>query len=296
MRIIVTGGTGFIGTHLVRELGSLGHQVYTLSRAPRGPSYAVAHGQFSVQSPKAREFAEQGEAIVHLAGLADASSSMRLPYAYAHLHSEGTLNMLEAARHSGAKFLLASSQRIYEPQMRPLSEDAPKRPADPYGYSKLVAEKWVEMYSTLYSLPTVVVRLFSVYGPGQVIAGGTSGVVSILMRRALAGEEMVVRSRVCRDFTYVSDAVQGLVLALSNSTASGQTYNIATGKATPLEELAAQIKNVTRSRSPIRIEEGGGGDYFVADITRAKQDLGFQPKVELNAGLTEYAAWWKNAA
>ncbi len=294
MRVIVTGGTGFIGTHLARELGILGHEVYTLSRAARGPSYAAAHGQHSVQSPRAREFAEQGDAIVHLAGLADASSSVRLPYAYAHLHSEGTLNMLEAARHRKMPFLLVSSQRVYGPQSGPLNEDAPKHPVEPYGYSKLVAEQWVEMYRRLYDLPTVTVRLFSVYGPGQMIVGGSSGVVSIFMRRALAGQELLVRQGVCRDFTYISDAVHGIVQALTSEGAAGQTYNIATGQATSLEELAGVVRKVTRSTSPVRVEESEPGDQFVADIARAVRELGYCPQIGLTQGLTEYARWWKN--
>jgi UDP-glucose 4-epimerase len=296
MRVVVTGGTGFIGTHLTRELSVLGHEVYTLSRASRGPSYAAAHGQHSVQSPRAREFAEQGDAIVHLAGLADASSSVRLPYAYAHLHSEGTLNMLEAARHRRVPFLLVSSQRVYGPQEGPLGEDAPKCPVEPYGFSKLVAEQWVEMYRQLYDLPTIIVRLFSVYGPGQMIVGGSSGVVSILMRRALAGQELVVRQGVYRDFTYISDAVRGMVQALTSKNSAGKTYNVATGHGTSLEDLAALVCKVTRSDSPVRVEQGDPGDTFVADIEHATNDFDYRPQIGLTQGLTEYARWWKNTA
>ena len=255
MRVIVTGGTGFIGSHVVRELGARGHEVHTISRAARGPAIAATHGQFSVQSPRARQFAAKGDAIVHLAGLADASSSLRLPYAYAHLHSEGTLNMLEAARQCGALFLLVSSQRVYAPQSGALTEDAPKVPVDPYGYSKLAAEQWVEMYHRFYRLPTIIIRLFSVYGPGQVIVSGTSGVVSILLRCVLSGEELRVRSRVLRDFTYVGDAVRGIVQAITTPRAYGQTYNIATGRGTPLEELARLVCRCARADCPIRREE-----------------------------------------
>ncbi|MCL4369375.1 MAG: NAD-dependent epimerase/dehydratase family protein [Chloroflexi bacterium] len=295
MRIVVTGGTGFIGSHLTRELSVRGHEVYTLSRAARGPASAAAHGQFSVQNPRAREFAEQGDAIVHLAGLADASSSLNLPYAYAHLHSEGTLNMLEAARYRKIPFLLVSSQRVYGPRAGLLAEDAPKQPVEPYGYSKLIAEKWVEMYRQLYQLPGIITRLFSVYGPGQTVVGGTSGVVSILMRRALAGEEMIVRSKVCRDFTYVGDAVNGIIQALTMPARPSHVYNIATGRGTSLQELAELVRKVTRSSSRIRVEEGDAEDQFVADIGRATRELGYCPQVDLIHGLTEYARWWKNA-
>jgi UDP-glucose 4-epimerase len=291
MRIVVTGGGGFIGARLVRELATTGREVFTLSRSPGGPNYAAGHGQFSVQSPGARQYAAQFDVIVHLAGLADASSSNRMPYAYADLHSDGALNMLEAARQGGALFILASTARVYESSPLPLSEDNQLHPPDVYGYSKLVAETWVNMYRELYALPTAVVRLFSVYGPGQMIVAGTSGVVSILTRRAIAGEDMHVREKVVRDFTYVDDVARGIAQLISAPSAYGAVYNLATGAGTSLETLAEYIRKVTHSKSPIIIDPATDCDLYVADISRANHAFGYCPQTNLVDGLAEYAKW-----
>ena len=128
------------------------------------------------------------EAIVHLAALSDASQSLADPVGYTTINALGTLNVLEAARQHGAGVVFASSQRIYEPWHGPLHEDAPKAPTTVYGWSKLAAEGWVTMYSQVYNVPTITLRLFSVYGPGQRMRGGASGVLAIFAERTLRGQ------------------------------------------------------------------------------------------------------------
>jgi len=209
MRIVVTGGTGFLGRYVVRALAEAGHDVYTVSHSLTKPPDAVGHLSADILSEEAAAYASQGEAIIHLAGLSNASVSLASPLLYSRVNALGTLNMLEAARKAGAAFVLASSQRVYRPQRAPLKEDDLKLPPDPYGYSKLVAEEWTGMYHRLYGLRTRVVRLFSVYGPGQLVTEGQSGVVSIFIQKALKGEEIAILSQNLRDFTYAGDAARG---------------------------------------------------------------------------------------
>lgn len=288
MRILVTGGTGFIGSHLVDALINRGDRVVTVSRHPDPAHPNAEHHVVDVEDAAALRKAGRVDAIVHLAAAADASSSFKEPLLYNRTNALGTLNVLEAARKSNALFVFASTQRIYRPQTAPLAEDDLKHPIDPYGYSKLVAEEWVRMYRELFKLQTVVLRFFSVYGPGQPLYGGTSGVVAIFANRALKGEPLKVNDANLRDFTYVGDVVKGIILALENPIALGNTYNIATGEATSIDVLARVVKDVVGSPSTIVVGGGDCSESYVADITRARKDLGYEPSFELRRGLEVY--------
>ncbi len=290
MKVAVTGASGFIGSHLVAALAAAGEHVVALSRhrpaAPAAEWHAV-----DVCSLEARRCTASADAIVHLAALSDASLSRREPFLYGQVNATGTANLLEAARQSGAFFILASSQRIYRPSPQPLAEDAPLAPGEPYGYSKLMAELWLRMYREVYGLPAVALRFFSVYGPGQERPGGTSGVVAILLHRALAGEDLWVDGRKQRDLTYVEDVVRGILAALSRRERCRPAYNVATGQGTPLAELARLILAVTGSRSRLVVKEGGSGDDLVADISLARKELGYAPRIGLRDGLARTCDW-----
>ncbi|MDA8217503.1 MAG: NAD-dependent epimerase/dehydratase family protein [Dehalococcoidales bacterium] len=291
MRVVVTGASGFIGRHVVAALVETGAEVVALSR--RRPVAGVAEWHaVDILGPEARKAAAGAEAIVHLAGLSDASFSREDPFRYSQVNAQGTVNMLEAARAAGAFFVLASSQRIYEPGPLALAEDAPKRPADPYGFSKLAAELWLRMYREVYGVQAVALRFFSVFGPGQGMAKGTSGVVSIFLRRAMAGEPLWVDGAKRGDFTNVSDVAGGILAALEHRHDCREAYNVATGIGTPLPDLARLVLAVTRSSSRIeeRAETGPGRD-LVADISLARKDLGYSPKVALAVGLARTYEW-----
>ncbi|HET7034116.1 MAG TPA: NAD-dependent epimerase/dehydratase family protein [Thermomicrobiaceae bacterium] len=291
MRVLVTGGTGFIGTHLARALAEAGHEPVTLARHPAPSGWPFAHVAADVAG-EASDLASLGsfDAVAHLAGSADAAASLADPLGYARAHALGTLNLLAAARQWGARFVLASSQRVYRPAAVPLAEDAPTEPVDPYGYAKLAAEQWVAMYARLYQLPTVVLRFFSVYGPGQ-RAGEQSGVLTIFVRQALDGLPLRAEAGVLRDFTAVDDVVRGLGLALARPQAPGRTFNIATGRATTVAELARLVTAVTGSGSEIVLAGEAGPAQargYVADISRARRELGYQPAIEVERGIARY--------
>ncbi|HEY8475727.1 MAG TPA: NAD-dependent epimerase/dehydratase family protein [Chloroflexota bacterium] len=295
VRVLVTGGTGFIGQHVAADLTCHGHDVVLLARHP-SPDLPYPQVAADVESPEARAAARGVDAIVHLAGSGNVQESFDQPLRYVKTHVGGTASMLEAAREAGAIFVLASTQRLYRPSPDPLPEDAPLAPRDPYAFAKELAERLVTMYHQLYGLRTVTLRLFSVYGPGQRVRSGNSGVAALFLQRALANEPLVVESPWRRDLTYVSDVAQGVRLALS-APRWGRTYNIASGVGTTVEELARLAIEVVGSSSPIL--KGSfdlEGNHLVADIARARAELGYAPRVALRQGLELHAAWLRNHA
>ena len=293
MKILVTGGSGFIGRHLVAALNAEGHHVLTLSRSAEKPIGSEGHWSGEVEDDGAREWARGADAIIHLAGLSDASLSLDRPLEYGRVNTFGALNMLEAAREGGGRIILASSQRVYKPSELPVREDSPLQPREPYAYSKLAAESWARMYADLYGLSVVAVRLFSVYGPGQRAGRGASGVASIFVDRALRCEDLIVMGEGRRDFTYVTDVVAGLLAALRWAATGPRcdTFNLATGVGTSLVDLATLVKELTASTSSIRVVPGPRESY-IADTTAAGTRLGFSARVPLRQGLRRYVQWY----
>lgn len=297
MKIAVTGGTGFIGRHVVAALVAAGHEITVIARTPTAMAGAtVVRGDVADRAIGVA--IGPVDVIVHLAGLADPSLSMRDPVGYTLVNAVGTLNVLEAARQVGAGVIFASSQRVYEPWHGPLHEAGPLLPNTVYGWSKLAAEGWVTMYRQTYDLPAITLRLFSVYGPGQRTGGGVSGVVAIFAERALRGQELVVMQRSLRDFVYVDDVAAAFVRAverLRDPALTTRVYNIGCGIGTDFAELATAIRDriapdpqptiANHSRHDERREE------VYATIERARQELGWTPTVALPEGIARYLTW-----
>jgi nucleoside-diphosphate-sugar epimerase len=291
MKVLVTGASGLIGRHTVDLLLSSGHAVRSFQRHPLSTVESVS-GDVRTDVQALCAAARDCGAVVHLAGRGDVGESRRDPAGYADLNATGALHAVEAARAAGAMFVLASSQRVYPLRPGLCAEDAALAPDSPYGYAKWVAELWCRMASEQFGLTTRVLRFFSVYGPGQQPNGG-SGVVTIFARAALAGEPLVVQSAGRRDFSSAQDVARGIGLTL-DLPADGRhrVYNIATGIGTTFHQLAELVIELTGSASSVedRIDEPPGRD-LVADIERARTELGYTPCTGLREGLEQYLTW-----
>jgi len=298
MNVAVTGGNGFIGRHVVVALAAAGHTVTVLSR---GATLIPGAARVVRADITTRDLGTQlagVEAIVHLAALADASLSTTDPIGYTEVNATGTLNILEAARQLGAGVVFASSQRVYAPWRGPQDETQTPSPTTVYGWGKLAAEGWVAMYRQTYDLAAITLRLFSVYGPGQRTGGGISGVVAIFAERALRGQPLAVHQRHVRDFVYVEDVAAAALRAverLRDPALTGRVYNIGSGIGTPLDALAALVRDragmAERVAISIATDTGERREEVLAATARAEQELGWTPTVALPDGIDRYLAW-----
>jgi UDP-glucose 4-epimerase len=236
------------------------------------------------------------DAVVHLAGNGNAQASWDGLTEVAQVNAQGTLRAVGIAARTGAIFVLASTQRVYRPELGPIGENGATHAPDPYGYTKLAAELYVDMASRLLSVPGVILRLFSVYGPGQRIQSGQSGVVAILGQRAIENQPLIVMTKQHKDFVAVDDVVEAIRGGLRRPAKPARPYNIATGTATTVLELARAIREATGSTSEI-VEDYRDGDpgHLVADISRARAELGYEPRIPLKEGLRQYVDWLRDA-
>ncbi len=283
MRVLITGAGGFIGQYLSLHLAAAEYEVLPLTRQ-QGSAQRGKWLQADVTDASQLQALPDFDAVVHLAGLADASASVP-PARFLAVNALGAANMLECARQRSARFILASSQRVYAGSRAPLKEESPLKPVDAYGYSKMCAEIWLALYRERYGLSATALRFFSVYGPGQKVGGGISGVVSILVQRALTRQPLWVDSEKLRDFVYVDDVSRAIELTLRSRSVLPAAINVGTGVPTTLARLASTVLELSSSDSSLELRSGGGPGDYVADITRAREALGFEPSVELASGL-----------
>jgi len=292
MRVVVPGGTGFVGRHFVRELLAHGHEVTVVGRGPAPPDLECAYRRGDLSAAAPRSLLAGHDAIAVLAGNGDVQAALADPVASFRANALTVLRALEAARGAGGtRVLVVSTQRVYAPAAMPLREDSPLDPADPYALAKRTAEEWALLYRAQYGVPAIVVRLFSSYGPGQLARSPLSGVIAIFVARALAGQPLVVHGPGRRDFVYVSDAARGLRLALEHADLHAGPYNLGSGVGTGLWELAELVRREVGSNVPIQARSGGEALDRVADLERASADLGYRPRVMLAEGLRAYVEW-----
>jgi UDP-glucose 4-epimerase len=290
--VLVTGGAGFIGSHLVDALVKE-NTVRVLDNLSSGQRANVPAGATVIEGD-IRDSATLAEAmkdidlVFHEAALVSVAESVATPSRSHAINVSTTVELLDCARVEDARVVFASSAAIYgPPETLPVSEDASKKPTSPYGIDKLATDHYVRAYAELYGLPTVCLRYFNVYGPRQT-AGDYSGVVSIFLARARTGESLVIDGdgTQSRDFVHVSDVVRAnLAAAVTDNT--GEAYNIGTGAATTIQTLAENIIEVTESDSECIHADPRPGDikHSRADIDQARTDLGYEPTMSLSDGL-----------
>ena len=304
MKVLVTGGAGFIGSNLVRLLVSLGHQVAVLDNLTTGhlenlePYHQVNLVPGDVRDPGVLDAVMPGvEVVYHLAASVGNTRSIEHPIEDAEINVIGTLQVLEAARQHGVrKLVYSSSAGIFgELKTLPIREDHPAEPDSPYGASKLGGEKLCLAYNKLYDLEVVCLRYFNVYGPNQRY-DAYGNVIPIFAHRMLAELPVVIfgDGQQTRDFVHVADVAQANVRAALAEGVSG-VFNIGSGGAVTIYELLTLMCSASGFGADVHYEPARPGDvrYSQADITAAREAFGYVPSVGLEAGLVEYMGAFK---
>jgi len=295
LRILVTGGAGFIGSHLVRALVDRGFRVKVLDNLSGGSLSLledviglVDFVRGDVRDSVTVVNAVRGvDVVIHLAALVDALESVRDPLSYNEVNVRGTLNVCIASRNVKA-LIYPSSAAIYgEPEVLPVGEDHPLNPVNPYGASKVAGEAYVKAYAQIHGYRHVILRIFNVYGPGH--TKSYAGVIDEFRRRIKRRQPLVVYGDglQTRDFIHVYDVVEAIIKMLEVEDARG-VYNIGSGRSIAIRELAELMKRISR-REDLDIEYAGPrpGDVrrSQADITKVVKELKWKPRIMLEEGL-----------
>jgi UDP-glucose 4-epimerase len=282
----VTGGAGFIGSHLVDALLARGDEVTVVDDLSTGRRDFVDPAARLVVHDVREPFEAHADVVFHLAAQADVGTSVERPAFDAEVNVVGTVNVLEAARAAGAALVFASTGgAIYGDVEAPAPEDAPLRPVSPYGLAKLAGEAYVEGWRRIHGLETAVLRFANVYGPRQ-SAALEGGVVAIFLERLAAGRETLVfgDGEQTRDYVHVADVVRALLLAGERR---GGLFNVGTGRETTVNRLHELCREVAGAGAAPRHVEPRAGDArrSVLDVGRAAAELGWTPAVGLTDGL-----------
>ena len=302
---LVTGGAGFIGSHVAVELLRRGHAVRILDNFSTGrrDNLTAVDGDIEVFEGDMRSYERAHNAIkgvdvvVHLAALPSVPRSVQDPLTTNEANVTGTLNVLLAARDNDAKrVVLASSSSIYGSNTAmPKREDMVPQPISPYAVSKLAAEQYAHAFATVYGLKTVSLRYFNVFGPRQDPTSQYSGVVPRFMRLALHGGRPVVfgDGRQSRDFTYVTNVVDATLRAVGAPDAAGSICNIGCGDPHTVLDLLAAVSRVAGHPLEADFAPPRPGDvrHSFADITLARRLLGYEPSVNFEEGIELTFAW-----
>ena len=299
VRALVTGGAGFIGSHLVTRLLEEGHSVRVLDDLSTGKRDNLAHVAADVDlvvgdvrnAALVDEVATGCEVIFHEAAIVSVPASVEDPQKSHDVNIQGTLNVLLAARKRNVRrVVFACSAAIYgEDPSLPKRELMQAFPISPYGIEKMTGEHYVLAWPRLYGVEGVSLRYFNVFGPRQDPRSPYSGVISIFADRALSGREVTIHGdgQQTRDFVFVEDVVQANLLAARTPLASGRAYNVARGERTTLLELHAMVGRLAGSVVPPVHTPPRHGDirHSFADIARAREELGYAPRVSVEDGL-----------
>lgn len=303
MKILVTGGAGFIGSHLADALLEDGHRVVVLDNLSTGSKKNLnPRAKFiklDVQSPQVHTILrkERPEIVYHYAAQIDVRTSWKDPLADARTNILGSLNLLEASRTYGVKkFIFASTGgALYgEASLIPTPETYPTRPISAYGAAKLSVEHYLNAYHEVYGLPVAVLRLANVYGPRQ-NGRGEAGVVAIFSRTLLTGKRPILygNGHQTRDFVFVGDVVRANISALTYRKSG--VWNIGTGKETTISSVLKRIQNIVNihviaKRAPMREGEQGRS---CLDAKKARRELGWKPLVSFEEGVRRTAEWFE---
>jgi UDP-glucose 4-epimerase len=300
--IVVTGGAGFIGSHIAWELVK-DNDVVIIDNLYTGKEENVPPGAKLVRADirdyeSIAELISHADYVFHEAAQVSVVESVRDPIFTEEVNVIGTLNILKALLEGQGKLIFASSAAVYgdNPNL-PLRETERPRPLSPYGVTKATAEEYLRVFNELYGVPTVALRYFNVFGPRQ-SANQYAGVISIFINRALKDEPLVIYGdgKQTRDFIYVKDVVRANILAAESRRSNGKVFNVATGRQTTILELAMKVIEITGANSSVLFDKPRPGDirHSLADISEIK-GLGFEPEWSLEDGLKKTVEWFARA-
>jgi UDP-glucose 4-epimerase len=306
MKVLVTGGAGFIGSHVVDGYVAAGHEVLVVDNLCTGKrdnlNPRARFHELDILDPKTAELihTERPDVLNHHAAQMDVRRSVADPLFDARTNILGTIALLEAARQAGVRkvlFVSSGGAAYGEQETFPAPETHPTWPVSPYGVSKRSGELYCHFFQAEYGMPFVAFRYANVYGPRQ-DPHGEAGVVAIFSGRMLRGEPVTVNGdgKQTRDYVYVGDVARMSLLALERD-ATGPV-NIGTGRETDVNELAATLLEVSRSRSEVRHGPAKGGEQrrSVVDIRRAAEVFGWRPEVSLRDGLARTVEFFRARA
>jgi nucleoside-diphosphate-sugar epimerase len=301
---LVTGGAGFIGSHLAEELTRRGHRVRVVDSLVTGKRQNLKHlPAVEFMEGDLADFAscvravEGIDYVLHQAAIPSVPRSVKDPITSNRANIDGSINILVAARDAGVKRLVyaGSSSAYGDTPTLPKREDMPTNPLSPYALQKLVAEQYCQMFTRLYGFETVTIRYFNVFGPRQDPGSPYSGVISLFATALLEGRRPTIYGdgEQTRDFTYVANVVDGVLRACEAPKAAGEVINVATAGRISLNALLQTMNKIVGSAVQPLYAEARVGDVrdSQADITKARTLLGYQPLVSLEEGLRRTLEW-----
>lgn len=307
-RTVVTGGAGFIGSHIVSSLIKKEYSVAVLDNFTSGRKVNLAGlEQAQVVEGDVRDFETVvglfpgTDVVFHLAAVVSVLTSLEEPHTTWEVNLKGTYNVLEAARRAKVKrVIFISSSAVYgEYPKLPFKETHPPQPESPYALSKLAGEQLCSLYWRLYGLETVALRLFNVYGPRQNPFSQYANAIPNFARKLLSGQTPTIYGdgNQTRDFVYVGDVVRAAERAARSKKAVGSVFNVGSGKRVSVNKLFAEIQKILNTKSKPEFSPRKQGDvlHTWADVRRSRKVLGFAPKADFSRSLRETVLWFKNS-
>lgn len=304
----MTGGAGFVGSHVVARMLEEGHSVAVLDNFSSGRRENLAiMPEAEVTEADVRDFETVErklagvDTVFHLAAMVSVPASLEDPRTTWEVNLKGTYNVLEAARRAKVRrMVFTSSSAVYgENPKPPFKENSPLLPESPYALTKLMGEELCSLYGRLYKLETVILRLFNVYGPRQNPSSQYASAIPNFTRCLLAGQTPTVYGDgdQTRDFVYVEDVVRSAELTARSKKAVGGVFNVGSGKRLSVNKLLAEIQKIlgTSARPGFSPRKQGDVLHSGADLARAKKVLGFSPKANFSKALSETVLWFKNS-
>jgi nucleoside-diphosphate-sugar epimerase len=306
--VLVTGGAGFIGSHLAQTLAARGSRVTVLDNLASGHLENLEEVKSDITFVEGdirdKELLEKVmrncDVVFHQAAVVSVTKTVEDPLGSSSVNDLGTLGVLEAARQNDVRrVVLASSSAVYgdDPQLPKLEAMAPN-PLSPYAVQKLTNEFYANLYFRLYGLDTVCLRYFNVFGPRQDPSSPYSGVISIFMQRAAEGKAPVIfgNGEQTRDFVFVRDVVQANILAATGDSAAGEVFNVGTGKAVSVKSLWSLISRLAGNEIEPTYAPARAGDimHSLAGTTKGHERLQFQASISLDEGLSQTFDWYRS--